>query len=114
MNQETLNVLSAIIFNQLALEKNEELIGTSHYKGQLKPKIQSLIKYLDPIQKKEYNALFGQNQEMVVSILFHIEKVVEFLRQYQLDELVFLASLMEAHRKNPKAMEGIVNKIINK
>jgi len=113
MESKTLDVLSAIIFNQLALEKNEALIGSVHYKGQLRPKLQAVTKYLEPIQLKEYTRLFEENPDMVVSCVFHVEKVVEFITKYRLDELIFLASLMEAHRLNPKAIEGIMNKVLN-
>jgi hypothetical protein len=103
-------VVTSIIANQFALECNENVKHTTHYKRRLKqvlnPAITELIK-AEPEFDDVYNQLEGQARQ-VTDVVRRLAQKLASLGIHHFDNV---SDMVDAYEKDQKSIYGIVNKI---
>ena len=107
------NLTASIVVNQLALNYNEELKHTRFYKHNLKNRINGTIKELEKVESKEFDLLYDEEDELTHQISSNIMTYIEFMINGGFSDFMLLANMQIAWSKNPKSIEGIINKVLN-
>ena len=102
----------AVILNQLALNFNEELKYTKFYKHNLKKTLNLAIKELVKAEEKEFDLVFDAEEERTSYISDNVMHIVMEITRNGFADMVVLGNMMIAHQKDPKAIEGIVKKVL--
>ena len=107
-------IAASVIANQLALHFNEELKHTGIYKRSLKYRLNGIIKELQEAEKKEFDLVFNENEEAAHAISANLMDIVNTMVKDGFTSMLMVGNMQLAYKKNPKAVEGIINKILNK
>lgn len=101
-----INLQRAIeILDDLDLQKNP--LGNKPLNTHLKGLIEPLDK-----QTKRYNDMFDVSQEGTMTFYSTVKDNERFIMQHHLLDKALICGFLHAHELNPKACEGIINKII--
>lgn len=112
--EKQLDALSgAVILNQLALDFNEALVHTAFYKHKLKSTLKTTIKELIKAEAQEFDKVFEIESEYTSKISENVTNIMRELSKGGFVDLVTVGNIILAHKKNPKAIEGIVKKILS-
>lgn len=91
---------------QLASELQDEMTGTSHYKQEVKQKINSLKQSIDPILKKELPAVLNVDEELMINVLRHQEQLIKRIATLDLGTLmVYNEQLTKLEASDPQYIE---------
>lgn len=104
---------ASIIHNYLALHYNEQLKHTPYYKGKLKEKLRNTIIQLQKEERKQFDTMEEQQSEITHQISSNIIVYMDQLLKGTFTEMLLLQNMQMAYKKNPKAIEGIINKVLN-
>ena len=108
------NLTASIICNQLALHYNEQIKPfPALYKHNLKKYINLTIKELIKAENKEFDVVFNESEDVTHQVSSNLQSYIDFMVQGGFTEFILLANIQVAYRKNPKAIEGIINKVLN-
>ena len=111
-------ITESVVFNFLALHHNEEIRHTSAYKHDLKRDLNKVIKTLEKAEKKEFDMIFDISEDTAEFVdalsASLIQMVKNMMANHDNYSLFIKANIFNAYCKNPKSMEGIANKILNK
>lgn len=111
------DLLKSIIYNSIGFELNEEL-KDGIYDGSHDKNMSRYGKMFINSQKKiyrnDYERLFGISEDNVQDILKDVEFLIDFIVNKNLGEIQNISKIYSAYQKNPKAIEGIVNKVLTK
>ena len=107
------NLTASIIVNQLALHYNEQIKFTPHYKQNLKKSLRQTNNELIKAESKEFDAVFNHDEKLTHEVSSNIQTYIEFMTAKGFTNFMLLANMQIAYSKNPKAIEGIINKILN-
>ena len=114
MKTKTLeNLTASIVTNQLALHYNEQIKFTSHYKQNLKKCLKQTNNELVRAESKEFDLIFNHNDELTHQISSNLQTFIEVVVKDGFTDMMLLANMQLAWIKNPKAIEGIINKVLN-
>lgn len=78
-------------------------------------KLNSALKSIYPMLDKEtknYSEMYHASSDGTNHFYDNITQNAKFIRSHHLLDQALICSFLVAHEKNPKAMEGIINKII--
>lgn len=103
-------ITSSIIANQIALNKNEAIRHTQFYKREIKKRINLLLPELISAEK-DFDAFFNNVEDSTVQVYEVYDKFIEAVASIPIWECGNLTAVIEAFKKDPKSMQGIVNKI---
>ena len=106
-------ITASIIFNYLALHGNEQIKHTRYHKAKLKTALRTAIIQLQKAEREEFEKVIGKEEEFTHQISSNILTYVEQLVKGSFTETLQLMNMQMANKKNPKAIEGIVNKVLN-
>ena len=102
----------SVILNQLALNFNEELKYTKFYKQNLKRTLNLAIKELVKAEEKEFDLVFDAEEKQTSYISENVMHIIMEITRNGFADMVVLGNMMIAHKKDPKAIEGIVKKVL--
>ena len=102
----------SVILNQLALNFNEELKYTKFYKQNLKRTLNLTIKELVKAEEKEFDLVFDAEEKQTSYISENVMHIIMEITRNGFADMVVLGNMMIAHKKDPKAIEGIVKKVL--
>lgn len=112
MSEEKIHhITHAIIANQIALNKNEAVKHTPYYKQGLKQKLNLLMPELIKAEK-DYDDFFEAKENSTVAVYEAYEKFINAVASVPIWECENITAIIQAYRKDPKSIEGIVNKIL--
>ena len=111
MIENTQKITKSIILNQLALNANVDIKNTPLYKHNIKRLLNPLINELIKLEKKEYDLI--DSEDITENVSSNILSFVDIIMKNDLCDSVILMNIISAYYKNPKAITGIVNKILN-
>lgn len=114
MQDTQLETLTAsIMHNYLALHYNEQLKHTPFYKGKLKEKLRNAMIQLQKEERNQFDKMHEQQSEITHQISSNIITYMEQLLKGSFTDVLQLQNMQMAYKKNPKAIEGIINKVLN-
>lgn len=106
------NLTASVICSQLLLHYLEEIKHTPYYKGKLKESTRSNIIQLMKVERKEFDKLSESDGDVPHQISSNLIEVISLMLSGGFSNLILLGNLQYAYHKNPKAIEGIVNKVL--
>ena len=112
--KQTETLTGAVILNQLALFYNEELKHTKFYKKPLKNTLIKAIRQLMIAEKNEFDKVFNADAEYTEKISDNVTNIMLELSKGGFADMVLMGNMMVAYKKDPKAINGIVNKVLSK
>ena len=113
LEQRRLDALTgSVILNQLALNFNEELKYTKFYKQNLKRTLNLAIKELVKAEEKEFDLVYDAEEKRTSYISENVMHIIMEITRNGFADMVLLGNMMIAYEKNPKAIEGILKKVL--
>ena len=109
--QIMIKIAQSVIANQLALNFNEELKGTKFYKQDLKFALNKLNPILIKAEISEYDKMFDKKENDVVQLYSVVENITNDLANLGIEHYNNIRHILDAYRKDPKSIQGIINKI---
>ena len=109
---DTEKIIASVIANQTALHFNEEIKHTAYYKKDLKNRLNLCIKELIKAEEREYDLVDEVHPELLHQISSNQITFTEHIIDRPFTEMAMLQNMIMAYRKNPKRVEGIVNKVL--
>ena len=106
------SLTGAVILNQLALNFNEDLKYTKFYKHELKKSLNMTIKHLIKAEQTEFDLVFDAEEERTDFISQNVLAIIEQISKGGFTDMVVVGNILLAHQKDPKAIEGIVKKVL--
>lgn len=113
-NKTVMKITQSIIANQIAFDFNHEIKHTVYFKHRLKKILNQLIPELEKAEKNEFDQFFDE-QENITDELYDVQR--EMTRQLSTLGLMHfqnVSEIIQAYKKDPKSIQGIVNKINKK
>jgi len=107
----THKITHAIIANQLALNHNEDLKHTKFFKQSLKQKLNQLLPELIKCEP-EYDAFFNKIEGSTTEVYAEYDLFIQAIASVPIWDSRNVRLIIEAYNKDPKALEGIINKIL--
>ena len=93
-----------VLLNRLA-DKRTEGVFTKQLKFHCNKFIEELVK----VEKNLFDKFFSKNQESTVVVYDTYDK---FISEIPICDMQNLTKIFQAYKKDPKSIEGIVNKIL--
>ena len=109
--EQLLIVLDLTIQFQMVVETLDKFEGTRYNKFFLKKRMKECKEMLEDIVKRDYNIVYRNGAEETINIINQYEELISLIRTLNVPEKVILNQLIQAWGKDPKSLEGIVNKI---
>lgn len=113
MQENTPKIIRAVIANFVALHFNEEIKHTDYYKGNLKKFLRPAIIQLQKSERKDFDLLDNAESELLDFISSNQIEFIKHIVDKPFTEMAILQNMIVAYRKDPKRIEGIVNKVLN-
>jgi hypothetical protein len=104
-------ITHAIIINQIALNHNEAIKHTPYYKKQLKQKLNLLMPELIKAES-DYDEFFDKIDDSTTHVYNVYEKYTKAISSVPIWDAENITLIIEAYKKDPKSIEGIVKKIL--
>jgi len=113
--EQLFKVLETIVNSQLLVENLEDLKDITMY-NRLKVKhlTNQLIKELANIAEKDYNAIFGIDQQLTLNISYEYDKLIKMIARKNIPEKVELSQICEAYALDRQSMEANTHRILRK
>jgi accessory colonization factor AcfC len=70
------------------------------------------IKHLIKAEKTEFDLVFDAEEERTDFISQNVLAIIEQISKGGFTDMVVIGNILLAHKKNPKAIEGIVKKVL--
>jgi len=109
----TLKITHSIITNQIALNHNEAIKHTPFYKKELKQKINLLLPILIKAEK-EYDDFFNNIEDSTSEVYKVYDDYIKAVASVPIYDAKNITMIIEAYKKDPKSIDGIVKKINTK
>lgn len=109
---KTEKIVASVISNFIAQHFNEELKHTIYYKKELKNRINLVQKELVKAEEKEFDLIDDLEPELLHQVSSNQISFIEHIIKRPFTEMAMLQNMIMAYRKNPKRVEGIVNKVL--
>ncbi len=104
-------ITHAIVINEIAKNANHEIKFTPFYKGILKNRLNQLLPELYKCEP-DYDAFFNSVEESTSVVYEVYNNYLKAVASIPIYECQNITSIIEAYRKDPKSIQGIVNKIL--
>lgn len=111
-NKDLENLTASVICSQLLLHYLEEIKHTRYYKGKLKETTRAAIIQLMKVERKEFDKLAETEGDIPHQISSNLIEIISLLMRGGFSNMMLLGNLQYAYHKDPKSIEGIVNKVL--
>ena len=114
-DSQLLKALKVIVGSQLLVEDLEGLKEVTMYnKQKVKQLTNQLIKELCKVAEKDYNAVFGIDEQLTLNIAYEYDKLIKMVASKNIPEMVELSQICEAYNYDRETMESCSHRIIRK
>lgn len=104
-------ITHSILANQIALNNNEAIKHTAFYKKPLKTPLNNVLIRLYECEH-EYDEFFSKESESVSHCYDVYDNYIKSVASVPIWECRNITDIIEAYKKDPKSIEGIVKKIL--
>jgi len=108
-------ILKSIIYNTLGYEANEEIqhsiyadYTNPHIRKHAKPFINGQYK----IFRNDHENLLEHTEQQTSDVLSHLDETITLIAKHTVEQTIELKDMYRALDKNPKAINGIVKKVL--
>jgi len=108
----TEKVTTSVMSCQIALNQLEAIKHTSYYRHSLKAKINSVLPELIKAEKEHYDKFFDKEEKSTSEVYQVFESFIKVISQVPIYDMENICYIIEAYQKDPKSINGIVNKIL--
>ena len=108
---QTDKITHAIVVNEIAKNANYEIKFTPFYKGILKNRLNQLLPELYKCET-DYDSFFNKVEESTSVVYDVYDTYLKAVASIPIWECQNITSIIEAYKKDPKSIQGIVNKIL--
>ena len=108
---QTDKITHAIVVNEIAKNANMWLRNTPYFKGILKNRLNQLLPELYKAQK-DYDDFFNAVEESAEVVYQVYEDFTKAISSVPIWDCENITKIIEAYKKDPKSIQGIVNKIL--
>lgn len=108
---KTDKITHAIVVNEIAKNANHEIKFTPFYKGILKNRLNQLLPELYKCEP-DYDAFFNSVEESTSVVYDVYDSYLKAVSSIPIWECQNITSIIEAYKKSPESIQGIVNKIL--
>ena len=108
---QTDKITHAIVVNEIAKNANHEIKFTPYYKGILKNRLNQLLPELYKCEP-DYDAFFNSVEESTSVVYDVYNTYLKAVSSVPIWECENITKIINAYNKDPKSIEGIVNKIL--
>ena len=112
-NKDLENLTAAIVSSQLTLHYLEQIKHTRYYRGKVKETLRAATIQLLKVESNEFEKINEINEEITHQVSSNLMEVISLMLAGGFSNMMLLGNLQHAYYKNPKAIEGIVNKVLN-
>ena len=110
-----LKALEVIVNSQLLVENLEDLKDITMYnKQKVKQLSNQLIKELSKVCEKDYNAIFGIDEQLTLNIAYEYDKIVKRIAAKNIMQVIESSQMEEAYGYDRSTMEATAHRIIKK
>lgn len=113
-NKQLENLTASVITSQILLHYLEELKHTRYYKGKVKESVRAAVIQLMKVERNEFDKAEEVDQELTHQVSTNLMAIIGLLLRGGFSNMILLGNMQYAHHLNPKAIEGIVRKVIEK
>ena len=103
----------AIVVNEIAKNANHEIKFTKFYKGILKNRLNQLLPELYKCEP-DYDEFFNKVEETTSLVYDVYDAYLKAIASIPIWECQNITAIIEAYKKDPKSIEGFVNKFLKK
>lgn len=108
------NISAAIISNQIAYVNNHNIQLTPYFKQRLKRHLKIVNEELEKAERNEFDMFFDMKEESTEAVFNAQFKMIEEITSLGLFHYENITEIIKAYKKDPKSIQGIVNKINRK
>lgn len=113
--KDLMDLLDIIILKMMLVERLEDFQIKNHYNKQLiKNTLNSALKVIVPTAERDYPIIFKAGQEDVQEVTKEYEKLVAFIRDFNVPQKVMLTQMIEAFNYDKETIEATTHRIIKK
>jgi hypothetical protein len=113
--EDLLDLLDIIILKQMLIEKVEGFQIENHYNKQLiKNVLKKALSVIIPTAERDYAIIFKAGEEDTQKVIYEYEKMISFIRDFNVPQKVMLTQMIEAFNLDKKTMEATTHRILKK
>lgn len=113
--EDLLDLLDIIILKMMLVEKLEGFKLKNHYNKQLiKQVMQRSLDVIIKTAERDYAIIFKAGEEDVHQVIREYEKLVCFIRDFNVPQKAMLTQMIEAFNEDKKFMEASTHRILNR
>jgi len=113
--EDLLDLLDIIILKMMLIEKLEDFQIKNHYNKQLiKSVLKSALNVIVPTAERDYKLIFDAGQSDVQDVISEYEKMIAYIRDFNVPQKVMLTQMIEAFNYDKKTIEATTHRIIKK
>lgn len=113
--EDLLNLLDIIILKMMLVEKIEDFKIENHYNKQLiKQVMQRSLDVIIKTAERDYKIIFEAGEHDVHQVIREYEKLVCFIRDFNVPQKAMLTQMIEAFNEDKKTMEATTHRILKK
>lgn len=113
--EDLLDLLDIIILKQMLVEKVEGFQIKNHYNKQMiKNVLNRALEVIVPLAERDYKIIFNAGESDVQNVIGEYEKLIAFIRDFNVPQKVMLTQMIEAFNYDKKTMEATTHRIIKK
>lgn len=110
--EKTLTAITqSIIANQIAYDLNHEIKFTGYYKHDLKNALNRLMPILKKAEQNEFDNFFNKEENPTNELYDAQDEMIKAISSLGIIHFKNIAEIVRAYEKDPKSINGIVNKI---
>jgi hypothetical protein len=113
--EDLLDLLDIIILKMMLVEKIEGFQIKNHYNKQLiKNVLNRALDVIVPTAERDHQIIFKAGEEDVQMVTREYEKLISFIRDFNVPQKVMLTQMIEAFNYEKDTMEATTHRIIKK
>lgn len=113
--EDLLQMLDIVLQMMLLTETVEDFKIKNLYNRQLiKNVLNKALDVIVPIVEKDYPLVFNAGEEDTQMVISEYEKLITFIRDFNVPQKVMLTTMIEAYNYDKDTMEGTIHRIIKK
>jgi hypothetical protein len=107
-------ITGSVISSFVSLHYLENLKQYKWYRHKTKNLLNNTIKELQKLEKKEFDKIYSADEKNVHMISNNLIEFFDVVMKDGFTSHMLLQNMVIAYKKDPKSIEGIINKVLNK
>lgn len=105
-------ITMSVISCQIASNQLQEIRNTPYYSNVLKQKLNGIVPELIKKEQEMYDTFFERSETSTIDVYNVNENFIRSISKVPIWKMEIILRIIEAEEKDPKSIEGIVNKIL--